>query len=225
MSDMLGVKHRQSISLQIARQSVRQSTQRRWVAVRLVMAKNVLIFGGVLTASRSLIGSGKSDTNSRSAGDVCAQRHRASNDWRTTRHSSMNSSDITGTNTETALNRADASTLLAREAGVPFQPLLGNTSGIDPIAEWLSLMEVVQMLCPVWPVRDRPTQGNHWRLRWRPLHLCSAGVLLPWLNLAKHGAEENICQKFPPPPPLACAMRRDRAFFRTPDGIPNVSVR
>ena len=76
----------------------------------------------------------------------------------------MNSSDITGTNTETALNRADASTLLAREAGVPFKPPLGNTSGIDPSAEWLSLMEVVQMLCPVWPVRDRPTQGNHWRL-------------------------------------------------------------
>ena len=76
----------------------------------------------------------------------------------------MNSSDITGTNTETALNRAGANAVLAREAGVPFQPPLGNTSGIDPIAEWLSLMEVVQMLCPVWPVRDRPTQGNHWRL-------------------------------------------------------------
>ena len=59
---------------------------------------------------------------------------------------------------------ADASVVLAREAGVPFQPPLGKDSGIDPIAEWLSLMEVVQMLCPVWPVRDKPMQGNHWRL-------------------------------------------------------------
>ena len=54
--------------------------------------------------------------------------------------------------------------VLVREAGVPFQPPLGVASGIDPFAEWLSLMEVVQMLCPVWPVRDRPMQGNHWRL-------------------------------------------------------------
>jgi hypothetical protein len=58
----------------------------------------------------------------------------------------------------------DASAVLAREAGVLFQPPLGDTSGIDPIAEWLSLMEVVQMLCPVWPVRDRPMQGNHWKI-------------------------------------------------------------
>ena len=65
---------------------------------------------------------------------------------------------------ETALNRAVTGAVLAREAGVPFQPPLGNASGIDPIAEWLSLMEVVQMLCPVWPVRDRPMQGDHWRL-------------------------------------------------------------
>ena len=68
------------------------------------------------------------------------------------------------TNAETALNRADANVVLAREAGVPFQPSLGNASGIDTIAEWLSLMEVVQMLCPVWPVRERPMLGNHWRL-------------------------------------------------------------
>ena len=65
---------------------------------------------------------------------------------------------------ETALNRAVTGAVLACEAGVPFQPPLGNASGIDPIAEWLSLMEVVQMLCPVWPVRDRPMQGDHWRL-------------------------------------------------------------
>ena len=76
----------------------------------------------------------------------------------------MNFSDNADTRAETVLNRADASAVLAREAGVPFQPPLGNASGIDPIAEWLSLMEVVQMLRPVWPVRDRPMQGNHWRL-------------------------------------------------------------
>ncbi len=76
----------------------------------------------------------------------------------------MNFSDSTDIEIQTALNRADASAVLVREAGVPFQPLLGKASGIDPIVEWLSLMEVVQMLCPVWPVRDRPLQGNHWRL-------------------------------------------------------------
>jgi hypothetical protein len=55
---------------------------------------------------------------------------------------------------------------LVREAGVPFQPLLNSDAGtgIDPIAEWLSLMKVVQMLCPTWPVRDKPMHGNHWRL-------------------------------------------------------------
>ena len=76
----------------------------------------------------------------------------------------MNFSDNTDTPAETAPTRADAGAVLAREAGVPFQPPPGNASGIDPIAEWLSLMEVVQMLCPVWPVRDRPMQGKHWRL-------------------------------------------------------------
>ena len=76
----------------------------------------------------------------------------------------MNSLGNTDTKAEVALYQADAGVVLAREAGVPFQPPLGNTSGIDPIAEWLSLMEVVQMLCPVWPVRDKPMQGDHWRL-------------------------------------------------------------
>jgi hypothetical protein len=80
------------------------------------------------------------------------------------RNCSMNFSDNTDTHAETALIRADANAVLVREAGVPFQPPLGNASGIDPIAEWLSLMGVVQMLCPVWPVRDEPMQGNHWRL-------------------------------------------------------------
>ncbi len=77
---------------------------------------------------------------------------------------STNFSGSANTQVDAALIRADANAVLAREAGVPFQPPLGNASGIDPIAEWLSLMEVVQMLCPVWPVRDRPMQGNHWRL-------------------------------------------------------------
>ena len=76
----------------------------------------------------------------------------------------MNLPASTDTHAETAPNRADAGAVLAREAGVPFQPPLGSASGIDPIVEWLSLMEVVQMLCPVWPVRDRPMQGDQWRL-------------------------------------------------------------
>ena len=77
---------------------------------------------------------------------------------------SMNFPDSTDPNADTSLNRADANAVLAREPGVPFQPPLGKASGVDPIVEWLSLMEVVQMLCPVWPVRDSPMQGNHWRL-------------------------------------------------------------
>jgi hypothetical protein len=76
----------------------------------------------------------------------------------------MNFSDNTVPHAETALNRADANAVLVREAGMPFQLPLGSASGIDPFAEWLSLMEVVQMLCPVWPARDKPMQGNQWRL-------------------------------------------------------------
>jgi len=76
----------------------------------------------------------------------------------------MNFSDNTEPHAETEPNRTGAGAVLVREAGVPFQPPLGIASGIDPFAEWLSLMEVVQMLCPVWPVRDRPMQGDHWRL-------------------------------------------------------------
>jgi hypothetical protein len=76
----------------------------------------------------------------------------------------MNFSDNTDTHVETAPDRAGADAVLVLEAGVPFQPPMGNAYGIDPIAEWLSLMEVVQMLCPVWPVRDRPMQGKHWLL-------------------------------------------------------------
>ena len=76
----------------------------------------------------------------------------------------MSFSDNADPHAEVVLNRPDAGAVLAREAGLPFQPAPGSTSGIDPIAEWLSLMEVVQMLCPVWPVRDKPMRGDHWRL-------------------------------------------------------------
>ena len=76
----------------------------------------------------------------------------------------MNFSVSTDTSIGQTSNGCDAVALLAREAGMPFQPPLGDASGIDPIVEWLSLMEVVQMLCPVWPVRGRPMRGDHWRL-------------------------------------------------------------
>ena len=76
----------------------------------------------------------------------------------------MNFLANTATPAEAPSNRADIGAVLAREAGVPFQPPLGNACGGDPFTEWLSLMEVVQMLCPVWPVRDSPMQGDHWRI-------------------------------------------------------------
>jgi hypothetical protein len=50
--------------------------------------------------------------------------------------------------------------VLAREAGVPFRP----QPALDPIVEWIALMEVVQALCPIWPVSTQPIQGNDWRL-------------------------------------------------------------
>ena len=76
----------------------------------------------------------------------------------------MNFLDNTPAHAVTAPSRTGTDAVLAREAGVPFQPPLGNASDVDPITEWLDLMEVVQMLCPVWPVRDKPMRGNHWRL-------------------------------------------------------------
>jgi hypothetical protein len=51
--------------------------------------------------------------------------------------------------------------VLVREAGIHFHP---NISARDPFDEWLSLMEVVQMLCPAWPTRDRPMVGKQWKL-------------------------------------------------------------
>lgn len=77
----------------------------------------------------------------------------------------MKSSQQTVSKLQTALSNtastADSGVVLVREAGVPFQPQLANA---DPIAEWISLMEAVQMLCPVWPVRDTPLLGKEWKL-------------------------------------------------------------
>jgi hypothetical protein len=80
-------------------------------------------------------------------------------------NSLLNSSSDSVMQNQIALSGATAATdsgvILAREAGVPFQPLLAD---VDPFIEWLSLMEVVQMLCPAWPVRDRPMLGKMWKL-------------------------------------------------------------
>jgi hypothetical protein len=57
-----------------------------------------------------------------------------------------------------------APTVLASEAGIPYQPSRGESSDVSPFVEWLSLMEVVQMLCPTWPARDQPMRGDRWRL-------------------------------------------------------------
>ena len=61
---------------------------------------------------------------------------------------------------DSASSSADRDAALTREAGLPFQ----SPAGSDPIAQWLSLMEVVQMLCPAWPVRNSSMAGKHWRL-------------------------------------------------------------
>lgn len=76
----------------------------------------------------------------------------------------MNSSPDTGDKPDSVSHRSDAQGALALEAGVPFEMASSSGADVDPIAEWLSLMEVVQMLCPAWPVRDQPMQGNFWRL-------------------------------------------------------------
>ena len=62
----------------------------------------------------------------------------------------------------TAATGAEA--VLAREAGVPFASVPDSTTQTDPFVEWLSLMEVVEILCPVWPVREHPMRGEKWRL-------------------------------------------------------------
>ena len=50
--------------------------------------------------------------------------------------------------------------ILVRDAGLPYQ----TPAHVDPITQWLGLMEVVQMLCPDWPVRHSAMVGEHWRL-------------------------------------------------------------
>ena len=60
-----------------------------------------------------------------------------------------------------AMNNPEANGALAREAGIAFQPQPFN---IDPFAEWLSLMEVVQMLCPAWPERIQTVRGKEWKI-------------------------------------------------------------
>lgn len=76
----------------------------------------------------------------------------------------MNSSPDTAVEAGAAPTEVMTPAVLAREAGVTFKPATQGDAGVDPIAEWLSLMEVVQMLCPVWPVRDQPMVGDHWKL-------------------------------------------------------------
>lgn len=76
----------------------------------------------------------------------------------------MSSSFDTANQPDTARQVAVSDAVLANEAGVPFKPAADNDAEIDPIAQWLSLMEVIQMLCPAWPVRVKPMQGNHWLL-------------------------------------------------------------
>jgi hypothetical protein len=76
----------------------------------------------------------------------------------------MNCSDSTARHAEVAPGDGGAITVFVREAGLPFQPPLGSAPETDPFAQWLSLMEVVQMLCPTWPVRDTPMQGTSWRI-------------------------------------------------------------
>jgi hypothetical protein len=58
-------------------------------------------------------------------------------------------------------SEANPMTILVREAGAHYQPQRAHQ---DPIAEWISLMEVVQMLCPAWPVRGKPMLGKQWKL-------------------------------------------------------------
>ncbi|MBS0462060.1 MAG: hypothetical protein JSS41_06265 [Proteobacteria bacterium] len=45
---------------------------------------------------------------------------------------------------------------LVADGGVPFRPPPG-----DPIQAWLELMEVVEALCPVWPVATPAAEGGY----------------------------------------------------------------
>ncbi len=80
-------------------------------------------------------------------------------------NSSFNGPSSLVTKSPSALSSPDAATdsgvVLVREAGVAFRPPLGN---VDPFVEWLNLMEVVQILCPTWPVRSRSLPGKEWKI-------------------------------------------------------------
>jgi hypothetical protein len=80
-------------------------------------------------------------------------------------NSLLNSTSSAVIQNQTALSSPksamDSGAVLVREAGVPFRPSLAH---VDPFTEWLSLTEVVQMLCPAWPVRDKPMLGKVWKL-------------------------------------------------------------
>ncbi len=82
----------------------------------------------------------------------------------TNQNFSMNSSYRNNADPVSAITLPIASAVLAGEAGLPFELPLGDMAENDPIAEWLSLMEVVQMLCPVWPVRNTLIKGHHFLL-------------------------------------------------------------
>jgi hypothetical protein len=66
--------------------------------------------------------------------------------------------------TQPSLHGPETPWALAREAGVSFPTVANSTTDVDPIVQWLSLMEVVQMLCPTWPAREHGMRGNCWRL-------------------------------------------------------------
>lgn len=76
----------------------------------------------------------------------------------------MNSSDKQVPPCPSTPASSGTSTVLASEAGMSFQHSFDPASGVDSFTEWLSLMEVVQLLCPTWPVRDQRLRGDQWRL-------------------------------------------------------------
>lgn len=61
--------------------------------------------------------------------------------------------------TATASHAAWEDAVLAASAGVSYR---AEVEG-DPVAAWLDLMEVVEALCPQWPVRN-PIVGRDYRL-------------------------------------------------------------
>lgn len=91
----------------------------------------------------------------------------------------MNSSLDTVLKTQTALTEVVAHGVLAREAGVPFQLAVKSDAGVDPIAEWLSLMAVVQMLCPFGQCVTNPC---------RAITGCCGGHLTGRGNLRQNGS-------------------------------------